>query len=383
MARLVLRCSVLSLALLLLGCGGGGGGGTPPTSPPTTGSVLFVSGGGTNAILSYNSATTASRGAAPNRTVSGIATSLNAPRGLAVDLARDQLYIANSGGNSILIYARARAANGDTAPTRVIAGGTTLLNAPSRLCLDAAADRLYVANTGANSILVYDNASTLNDAAVPPRSIAGAVTQLAAPSGIAVDNTRDLLYVMNGDGRVLVYSNAAMSNGAPAPVRSLSSTQLSGAGALYVDPVGDRLYVSNASANTILIFDNASTASGAGAPQRSLFGPGSMLSQPRDLFVDIANDRLYVANTGGENMLVFNNASSASGSPTPNRVLALASGTGPQGIFVDVTPVVLTSTAALDGEVSFDVAPTTVNTGVTDRPNGTTHDRLNGASKTA
>jgi len=363
-ARFVLPGFILSSTLLLIACGGGGGGaGTPSAIPPATGSVLFVSGGSANAVLSYNNASGVSGGVAPNRTLSGAATSLNAPRGIAVDLARNQLYIANSAGNSILIYAGARAANGDSAPTRVISGGATTLSAPSRLYLDIAADRLYVANTGANSILVFDNASTRNGAAVPSRSIAGAATLLTAPSGAAVDPTRNLLYVANGDGRVLVYANAAAANGAPAPVRILSNVQLNGAGALYVDPVGDLLYVSNANANTILIFDSASTANGAGAPQRTLFGPGSMLNQPRDLFVDLATDRLYVANTGGQNVLVFNSASTVNGSPTPNRVLTLANGTGPEGISVDVTPMILTSTAALDGEVSFDGTVATVNTG--------------------
>lgn len=360
MRYVAIRGLVLSGLIVVAACGGGGGGGTPP-QPPAVGSVLFVAASGTSAMLSYNNADVVTGGAAPNRTVSGEATTLNGPRGLAIDLARDQAYIANGAANAVVVYANARAANGNTAPSRTIAGAATTLNAPSGLYFDVAGDRLYIANTGANTVLVYDNAGAVNGNIAPTRLLTSPGT-LTAPSRIAVDTTRNLLYVANGDGRILVYAAAATVSGAVAPVRVWSSDELVGVSGLSIDPVGDRVYVGNAGTNRILIFDGASTASGTVTPQRSLFGVGTSLNQPRDLFVDIGNDRLYVANSGGNQILVFDNASTATDSPTPARVLSLAGGTVPQGVFVDVTPVVLTSDAGRDGEIRLEDGNPMVNT---------------------
>ena len=369
MPRVVLPGLALSGFIFLAGCGGGGDGGTPPPQP-ASGSVLFVAAGGTPAMLSYNNADSVTGGAAPNRTVSGATTTFNGLRGLAIDLARDQLYVANSGGNAITIYANARAANGNTAPSRTVGGAATTLNAPSGLYFDVAGDRLYVANTGANAVAVYDNAGAIDGNVAPTRSLTTSGT-LTAPSRLAVDTTRNLLYVVNGDGRILVYAAAATASGAVAPVRIWSNGELVGASGVYVDPVGDRAYVSNTGSNSILIFDGASTATGAVPPTRSLVGVGTNLNQPRDLFVDIGNDRLYVANSGGNQILVFDNASTVTGSPTPTRVLSLAGGTTPQGVFVDVTPVVLTSDAGRDGEVRLEDGNPVINTGAGTRTGDT------------
>jgi hypothetical protein len=79
-----------------------------------------------------------------------------------------------------------------------------------------------------------------------------------------------------------------------------------------------------------------------------------MLNQPRDIFVDTDNDRLYVANAIDDTVLVFNNAGTANGSPAPNRILNLPVFTDPWGIYVDVTPIVIGSTASLDGFIRYD-----------------------------
>lgn len=370
MSRAVRWGLTLGGFIVLVACGGGGGdGGTPPPQP-ASGSVLFVAAGGTPAMLSYNNADSVTGGAAPNRTISGAATTFNSLRGLAIDLARDQIYIANSGGNAITIYANARSANGNTAPSRTIVGAATTLNAPSGLYFDVAGDRLYIANTGANTVAVYDNAGSADGNVAPTRSLTSPGT-LTAPSRLAVDTTRNLLYVVNGDGRILVYDAAVTVSGAVAPGRVWSDSELTGASGIYVDPVGDRAYVSNAGSNRILIFDGASTATGAVTPSRALVGVGTNLNQPRDLFVDIGNDRLYVANSGGNQILVFDNASTVTGAPTPTRVLSLAGGTTPQGVFVDVTPVVLTSDASRDGEIRLEDGNPAVNTGAGTRTGDT------------
>jgi DNA-binding beta-propeller fold protein YncE len=80
-----------------------------------------------------------------------------------------------------------------------------------------------------------------------------------------------------------------------------------------------------------------------------LSGVSSSLNQPRDVFVDTGTDRLYVTNAGDNSILVFNNASTSNDPDIPDRVLNLTVSTSPWGIYVDDTPIVISSTASLDG----------------------------------
>ncbi|MGA9031832.1 MAG: hypothetical protein WB402_04860 [Sulfuricaulis sp.] len=329
----------------------GSGGGTTSTSTTVSGagSQLYVSGNGSSTLLIYNDANTVSGTNAANRVVAGGLTTVSFPRGIAIDMPRNQLYVANTGANSILVFNNARTVTGGDAPNRTISNTTTPIT-PMALFIDPVNDRLYVANTGGNSVLIYDNASTLNGSNVTPsRTLAGVLTTLISPTGIYVDTTRNLLYVVNSTNQILVFNNADAVNGNIAPVRSIPI--LSASAGIFVDVMADRLYVSNTSANSIYVFDGASTANSSSSPNRTLSGGTSALNQPLDLFVDTNTDRLYVANLGANSILVFNNAGTANGAPAPNRTLSLTALTIPWGIFVDVTPVVIGSTASLDGYV--------------------------------
>jgi hypothetical protein len=208
---------------------------------------------------------------------------------------------------------------------------------PTALFVDVVNDRLFVTNTGNNSVSVYDNASLLNGSVTPDRTLTGALTALSAPKGIYVDTTRNLLYISNGTNQILVFNNVASANGNTAPVRTIDG--LDSPGGIFV---------------SVLVFDNASTATDASLPDRVLSGVSSSLNQPRDVFVDIGTDRLYVTNAGDDSVLIFNNASAANDPDMPGRVLNLAATTGPWGIYVDDTPLVIGSTASLDGYARSD-----------------------------
>jgi hypothetical protein len=60
-----------------------------------------------------------------------------------------QLYVVNSSANAILRFAGATAANGNVNPKGNLAGSSTLLSSPKRVLVDAANNRLYIANAGA------------------------------------------------------------------------------------------------------------------------------------------------------------------------------------------------------------------------------------------
>lgn len=359
----VLAGAILMLPLVFSGCGGGGAGVATLWSWSTgSESQLYVSDSNGDWLLSYNNANTVFGTASPNRTLAGGNTLFNRPRGIAVDMARNQLYVANHGGNNILVFTNVRTLTGDIAPSRTIAGAATTLSSPSTLFFDIFNDRLYVANTADNSILVFDNASTAVGNVTPSRTLKGVTTTLNAPSGVFVDITRNKLYVINGGtigtgaNSLLVFENATTVVGNTAPARTISggSTTLNSPSGGALDVFQDRLYVANAGSDSILVFNAISTISGNKAPDRALTGVLTALDQPRDLYFDLAGDRLYVANAGTDSVLVFNNAGIVTGNTAPNRTVALTPGSIPYGVFVDVTPVVAGSSAALDGEAGND-----------------------------
>ena len=327
---------------------GSGDDGTAVPGSAAVASHLYVSGNGSNTLLSYNDANSVSGSTAASSTVTGGLTTLNAPRGIAVDMARNQIYVANYAANSILVFNNARTTTGEVVPSRTISNTGTPIS-PIGLFIDTVNDRLYV--TSGNSVLVYDSASTLDGNAITSaRTLAGGSSTLSAPTGIFVDTTRNLLYVVNGNSQILVFNSASTVNGSStAPIRSIPIS--SGSAGISVDVMADRLYV--VSGNSVLVFDDASTANSGSTPDRTLSGGGSMLNQPRDIFVDTGTDRIYVAN-GDDSILVFNNASTVNGTHAPNRTLNLPPSTDPWGVYVDVTPIVIGSTAGLDGYVLDD-----------------------------
>jgi sugar lactone lactonase YvrE len=164
--------------------------------------------------------------AAPVRSLEGIDTDLERPRGLALDTA-GRLYIADaksaSGINAygpdlgaVRVYRAG--ASGNEAPLRTITGSATRLNGPGGLAVDRAGNT-YVANlwsTGPGSVTVY-GPEAAGDAR-PLRMISGPATGLGAPTAVALD-AHDTLYVANAAGTVTVYEPGAHGN--VAPVRTI------------------------------------------------------------------------------------------------------------------------------------------------------------------
>lgn len=334
----------------------GSGAAEDDTANPI-GSVLYVGASASGSVLSFNNAASVFGSAAPDRTLTG----LGGPRGIAVDMARNRLYVANPGTSSVLVFDAARTLNGGTAPTRSITGaGTTALRAPTGLALDLARDRLYVTSGGNNAVMIIDDASAASGTAPVGRVLSGATTGLSTPAGVAVDPSRDKLYVASSAANaILVFDNAATVSGDTAPNRRISgaATGLAAPTGLFVDPLNDRLYVANALGNSISVFDAASVANGDGAPARTLSGGASLLNQPSGVFVELGTDLLYVANLGGNQILVYAGAGTVTGATAP-RTLSLPAGTNPYGVFVDVSPIVFPSSAALDGQVRSDSVAT-------------------------
>jgi SMP-30/Gluconolactonase/LRE-like region len=166
---------------------------------------------------------------APIATIAGDKTGLTDPVGLALDSA-GALYVLNDTGGddnrgSITVYPPN--ANGNVTPKATIADGAhdkqTQLNTPKGLAVDSAGN-IYVTNaSGIDTITVY--AAGKFGSVAPMKIISGPHTGLNRPHGIGVDSDGKI-YVSNdgsdnkGDDTVTVY--AAGSSGDAAPIATIA-----------------------------------------------------------------------------------------------------------------------------------------------------------------
>jgi len=219
-----------------------------------------------------------------------------------------QLYISTS--NSILHFANAETVTGNVVPTGTISGSSTGLSSPKRLLIDAAANRLYVANQGGRSILVFDNVSTLTGNISPTRVISGSATTLSAPVDLALDTTNNLLYVADGNS-ILVFASASTVNGNTAPVSTINmGITVTG---LLSDGANNQLYVADSGDNAVDRLDSASTQSVVGIVGGAIAGADTKLSSPSGLALDGSN-RLIVSNANTPvSITAYPNASIATG----------------------------------------------------------------------
>ncbi len=184
---------------------------------------------------------------APVRSVRGPHTGMADPHGIYFDETHNEIVVANHGnfrpgelitsytaydaresrqersGNTFSETARGRFvgssltiydgdAHGDAAPLRTIAGPLTQLDWPMGVAVDEASNEIYVANNGDNSLLVFKRTASGN--VQPDRVIRGAATGIKGPMGVAV--AKDEIWVANfGDHTALVFPRTAGGSVAP------------------------------------------------------------------------------------------------------------------------------------------------------------------------
>ncbi len=228
-----------------------------------------------------------------------------------------QLYVATP--TSILRFTGAFTASGNVAPTATISGAATGLAGVRRIALDATANRLYVASQGTNSILIFENVSTLNGNVAPNRTISGAATLLSAPTDLAVDPTTNLLYVVSGSN-ILVYAAASTINGNTPPVRNINfGTAIGG---IFADSANNRLYAADTANNTMDRLDGASSQDVVAIVGGAVAGLSTLLSSPNSATLD-GQARLVVSNsTTPQSITFYAGAATATGNLAPTATIS-------------------------------------------------------------
>ena len=157
------------------------------------------------------------------------------------------------------------------------------------------------------------------------------------------------LYVTNdANNSIIRFDNAFTANGNVAPAATITgaSTQISSPQYIFLDASADRLFVANKGVPNILIYDNISTTNGNVAPSRVI--TSTSLSTPTDVALDKGRDLLYVADTNG--VLVFAAASTANGLNVP--VHNIQSGFTPTALFVDASSDRLFAADAINNAIN-------------------------------
>ena len=231
-----------------------------------------------NAMVVYEK--TAQGEDAPLRIVQGNSTRLADPHGVAIDKKRDEIFISNFGSvrdfrrpgrqggsgeernmpatqsvpgsgrvvpSSINVYPIG--ADGDTPPVRVITGPNTQLNWPTGLAMDEARNELYVANDMGDSVLVFR--TDAEGDATPLRVLKGPHTGIKNPTGVNIDAKNGELLVANfGNHSATIYKLPA--GGDTAPLRRIRSgpveqpaLMIGNPGALTYDSKREALIVPN------------------------------------------------------------------------------------------------------------------------------------------
>lgn len=315
---------ILVGVLALVSCGS-----SSSTGPSTAISALYIAGGSATEVDAFDSPDTADGTVSPDRVISGANTLIFGTWDGAYDSNTDSLYVVDLNTVSILIFDGVSATNGNVAPSRVVSGGSTgITNNPQSAAIDKKRNLLYVA--GPMGVVVFSNATTVDGNVAPLHTIAGANTNFSGSSNIrlALDETHDRLFVSdpnNATPSIFVFDNASQKDGNVAPNRTIAGTNTT-----FVFPWGisldtkrNLLYVADegtsSSNSSIEIFSKAGSANGNIAPSRTIAGTTSTINRPTDVYIDPVADTLYATDAGTNLVLSWDNASTIDGDIAPNR----------------------------------------------------------------
>jgi DNA-binding beta-propeller fold protein YncE len=249
-----------------------------------------------------------------------LATIKEAPPDKPIDVSVDlsgEVFVANENGN-------VRGYNGRDNHyqlARTIAGPHTGVEHPSAIVAEMAGS-FYVADSGSTSTKprVEWFTAGLHGNVVANRIISGSRTGIAAPRGLAVDGSGRLFVADEGANKILVFDPDAEGNVAPiAVLEGLKSPQH-----VFVDELLN-VYVSSSGNNSISVF----MTDGPQSWSRSATITGAALRDPQGVAVD-GRGRIAVAETGG--ILFF--APDSNGPQLPVADLGGPQPMNPAGIFI-------------------------------------------------
>jgi len=281
--------------------------------------TVYVTNGGGNTVSVINGATcnalvTAGCGQTPATITVG-----NGPAGLAINHVTHTLYVANSGDNTVSVIntASCNAENtsgcGQTPPT-ITAG-----NGPIPVGVNQATDTIYVGNNSDSTVSVINGvtcnaANTSGCGQAPPT-----VTVADSPSGLAVDQHTNTVYVANtgneffATGYANLTSSVSVINGATCNGQVTSGCTATPFAVpvggfdwdVAVNPATDQVYVTSIVDSDVVVI-NGATCNGqdtSGCQPRLL--PLRTGGWPTYIGLDPADGAVYVPDNVDQAVSVF------------------------------------------------------------------------------
>lgn len=239
------------------------------------------------------------------------------PQDIVVD-SRGALMVSNRGG-TITIY-EAGNQNGMVSPNRSVAGAQSGLAGPVSLAIGPGKDILFVGESRQDGIISYDGVSRDDfDGDFPLSRIFWIQNYELDPGPASYDEGRDMLYLIEPAlNQILVYHAASGLNGASTWNRTIkhsdAKAELTN---IFVDAADDRLYVVSRVKGEVYVWDNASAVTESGGVPTRMFRAGEA---PVDIVVDSAN-RGYVLDANNA-ILSFDDVHTLTGTPTPTRTIS-------------------------------------------------------------
>ncbi|MEY4723318.1 MAG: hypothetical protein RLZZ324_831 [Candidatus Parcubacteria bacterium] len=268
---------------------------------------------------------------------------LSGVRGVEYDATNDRLFVLDA--HRVLVFDTSALADGMNASNvigqadftssaaAVTAAG---MDSPVALTYDDVHHHLFVADSAANRVTVYDTTAisdgmaamnVLGQANFTSSGSATTASSFNGPLSLAFDATHGLLFVGEGSNtRVLVFDVNALTDGEPAinvlgegdftsSGYSTSASQFGSPTGLTYDTTLDRLFLSDAASNRVMVFHLGCGISD-GMPASKVLGQtnftnsGGATSQtrlraPSGLAFDAASDMLYVADTSNNRVMQF------------------------------------------------------------------------------
>lgn len=276
---------------------------------------------------------------------------VSGPSDTAIDSINHRLFVSDSNNNRILVF---NLDNGNnlidkeadfvlgqssfsiTSPNNGGSPSDTTLNAPTGVYFDSVLQRLYVADTGNNRVLIYSGDINENGKAASyvlgqPNFASSAPsltkTGLASPESVAINTSTGAIAIADRDNnRVLVWSTAPTANNKPANFVigqqnfttggfGTSATSLHTPRGVSYDPNTGYLYVADTDNNRIMMWTNTITSNNQTANR--VLGQSSMtvstvgatsatsLNHPMRVSVGSSNSVIYIADSGNNRALVY------------------------------------------------------------------------------
>ncbi|MBI4127647.1 MAG: beta-propeller fold lactonase family protein [Parcubacteria group bacterium] len=343
-----------------------------------SGQRLFVSEAVNNRVLTFDVSTITNGESAVNvlgqldfvsSTVGLSQNKLASPQGVTYNSSNSYLFVGDSGYVRVMIFDVASITNGENAvnvlgQSDFTSGAATTLqnstNGPVDLVVDAAGNRLFVAEDSNHRVTVFDigtigNGENAVDAVGQLDGLGNPLYTQQGPNGgpnpqgfdnpsrVAIDTVGHRLFVTDTSNRRVLVFNLDTNNSFGAADRiadnvlgqnnfysksvTLSQSGMSSPQGLAYDGVNSRLFVSDFNYNRILVFDVANITDGENAAyvlgQSDFISNEGEVSQnrlnnPRGIAYNTATRHLYVADSAGNRVLIFDVASITNGENAVN-----------------------------------------------------------------